>query len=225
MTAHRASTGPRTPGGKARAAQNARRHRLNVPVMAEAAFAPEVEALARDVCAILGGAKTQNAAYGPMPEAAPDAALLELARRVAAAQIDLARVGRARHDLVARALAEANPHSGAAIATTDGRSVAETPDDISGPQGAECFAAILGDLSCKLAIIDRYERRARSRRKLAVRDFDEACATRTLSCFLAKRTGKCRRISMAGVNAPNVLSDCSKANRAVLPRLVETQNS
>ena len=42
------------------------------------------------------------------------------------------------------------------------------------PQGAEKFAHILSDLAPKLVAIDRYERRALSRRKFAIRDFDAA---------------------------------------------------
>ncbi len=42
------------------------------------------------------------------------------------------------------------------------------------PQGAEKLAYILSDLASKLVAIDRYERRALSRRKFAIRDFDAA---------------------------------------------------
>ena len=45
----RPSTGPKTPASKARVARNARRHGLNLPVMADPPLALEVEALARDV--------------------------------------------------------------------------------------------------------------------------------------------------------------------------------
>ena len=42
------------------------------------------------------------------------------------------------------------------------------------PQGEEKFAYILSDLTPMLVAIDRYERRALSRRKFAIRDFDAA---------------------------------------------------
>ena len=42
------------------------------------------------------------------------------------------------------------------------------------PQGAEKLALILSDASAELARMDRYERRALSRRKFAIRDFDAA---------------------------------------------------
>jgi hypothetical protein len=75
----RASTGPRTAAGKARSAQNARRHGLRVPIALDFAFAPEVKALAQRL-----------AEEGAEPE------LYELACRAAEAQIDWVRVRRVR---------------------------------------------------------------------------------------------------------------------------------
>jgi hypothetical protein len=83
----KASTGPKTAAGKARAAQNAFRHGLNVPVLSDPLFAPEVEAMARKIC-------------GPDT----DAATLEWARRIAEAQIDLNRVRASRRRLLTRLL-------------------------------------------------------------------------------------------------------------------------
>jgi hypothetical protein len=77
--------------GKARVAQNARRQWLRVPVLSDPKLSAEVEALAREI-----------AGEKPSPE------LQELARRVAAAQIDVIRVRRARHDTIADALGD--PH-------------------------------------------------------------------------------------------------------------------
>ena len=71
----KSSTGPKTAAGKARAAQNAFRHGLNVPVLSDPLLAPEIEAMARRICG---------------PDA--DAETLEWARRIAEAQIDLNRV-------------------------------------------------------------------------------------------------------------------------------------
>jgi hypothetical protein len=171
----RASIGPRTPAGKARVARNARRHGLNLPVMADPALAPEVEALALDICGLGVDAQRQVSALHPAHPALHSplrAALdekLHLARRIAEAEIDLIRVRRARHDLVARALADPNYRSSARLAsriallrrTGDmlrlGVPVApELRDAIrSRPQGPRKFALILADLAGLLAVTDR----------------------------------------------------------------------
>jgi hypothetical protein len=43
-----------------------------------------------------------------------------------------------------------------------------------GPEGAEKFALILSNTSRKLTALDRYEKRALSRRKFAIRALDKA---------------------------------------------------
>ena len=116
----RASTGPRTVAGKVRAAQNARRHGLNLPARYDPSRAGEIDALARAIVGADAGAER-----------------LELASRIAAAQIDVERARRARLDLYPQALRER-------------------------------------DAIARLAAIDRYEGRALSLRKRAMRDFDDA---------------------------------------------------
>jgi len=83
----RASTGAKTVHGKARAAQNARRHGLSLSVLENPVLSEEAENLARKI-----------AREGATHE------ILNLARRVAEAQIDLIRIRQARHDLLSRDL-------------------------------------------------------------------------------------------------------------------------
>ena len=82
----RASTGPRTAAGKARATRNAQKHGLSVPIMADPSLAAEVKVLAQEIAG--EGANDQ---------------LQQIAARIAEAQIDLVRIRRARHELLSRA--------------------------------------------------------------------------------------------------------------------------
>jgi hypothetical protein len=81
----KSSTGPRTTAGKARAAQNAVRHGLNVPIWSDPALSPTVEAIARRIA----GRNTDEDA-------------LEAARRIAEAQVDLDRVRAYRRRMLIR---------------------------------------------------------------------------------------------------------------------------
>ena len=112
-----ASTGPKTAGGKSRAAQNARRHGLSLSVAVNPLFADQVTALAHKFVG-----------------RSCDSEVCELAYEAAAAQIDLARIRWARHDLLSRG------------------------DEVD-----------YEELAKQLIRIDRYERRALSRRKFAIR--------------------------------------------------------
>jgi hypothetical protein len=75
----------KTPAGKARAAQNAVRHGLNVPVLSDPSLAPEVEAIARRISGLYENGET-----------------LEWARRIAEAQVDLTSLRNSRRQLIGR---------------------------------------------------------------------------------------------------------------------------
>ena len=82
----RASTGPRTAAGKARAAQNARKHGLRVPALRDPEKTRDIAELARKLA-------------GPTA----DAQRFEAACRLVAAQIDLLDIREARLPFLARA--------------------------------------------------------------------------------------------------------------------------
>jgi hypothetical protein len=166
----RASTGPKTSRGRAASARNAVRHALSLPVHSDPALSEEVEALAREIAGPGANAEVQD-----------------LARRVAEAQIDLRRVRFARHQFLSRLLRD--PHYDSRANTR--KKVAllgfllrpNAPDMpmatltkflCATPKGPEKFATVLSQEAKRLLAMDRYERRALSRRKFAVRAFDEA---------------------------------------------------
>jgi hypothetical protein len=166
----RASTGPQTAQGRARAARNALRHGLSLPVCCDPALSEEVEALAREIAGTDANAKIQ-----------------ELARRVAEAQIDLRRVRYARHQLLSHALS--NPYYDsrknvrkklAVIGSFLRRKAPDMPLAVlvkyvtSTPRRPQKFAIILSQEAKRLLAMDRYERRALLRRKIAIQAFDEA---------------------------------------------------
>jgi len=171
----RASTGPKTPRGRTHAARNALRHALSLPVHSDPALSKEVEALAQK---IVGTDKNLEKK--------------ELARRIAEAHIDLGRIRYARHRFLSRALDDPNYESEArrrkkltmAIRYLDryvaGKLSQHAIESIESldlkPEGPYKFATILADKAGKLLALDRYERRARSRRKSAIRAFDAARA-------------------------------------------------
>jgi hypothetical protein len=120
-----ASTGPKTARGKMRAAQNAHRHGLSLPIVSIPALSQQAESLAQQIAGGLA-----------------DRALLEVARRVAEAQVDLVRIRKARHDLLVDKIHHAK----------------DVTDELH--------------LANRLLAIDRYEQRALSRRKFAIRELE-----------------------------------------------------
>ncbi len=171
----KSSTGPKTAAGKTRAAQNALRHGLNVSVLSDPGLAPEVEAMARKISRPYADGET-----------------LEQARRIAEAQVDLNRVRDGRRRLIKGFLADPNyqplpvlRHQLRLSKMKDRVDLGRVPYKIVEIEGMTCprpleveekLAAILGERVSQLAALDRYERRAWSRRKFAIRRFDVARA-------------------------------------------------
>ena len=148
--------------------KNAWRHGLSLSVLADPIFSAEAKNLAFKI-----------AGEGAHPE------IDGLAHRVAEAQIDLVRVRQARHDLLSRHLNDPKFRPYIKEVNTIRKIIAGLEDSIScnfsticrsypywEPQGDEDLAHILSDLVPKLAAMDRYERRALSRRKAAIRALD-----------------------------------------------------
>lgn len=161
------STGPKTDAGKRRSALNAIGHGLSVASLADPCWAAEVHALVSELV---------SAAAPPV--------LREYACHVAAAQIDIVRVSLARHDLVSTALADQDFETAwqrrkremimEHKSSLPPASYARVMSALRKPQGEEKIALVFLEFGKKLSRLDRYERRARSRRRKAMRLFDLA---------------------------------------------------
>lgn len=161
------STGPRTKRGKNRVAVNALRHGLSRPISLDPIYAPEIDRLA---CLISGEGASE--------------ARKALAHQVAETEFDIIRVRRARHMLLADARMEPYRLSG-----RDWQYIGKLLDHTEPMEDSfpEIYKIMVGHgaqktppkleealsiLSEKLRKLDRYERRALSSRKFAIREFD-----------------------------------------------------
>jgi hypothetical protein len=88
----RKSAGPRSGAGKKRASRNAYRHGLTLNITSTAVFAKQLDKLVREIAG-----DTE------------DAMLLERARAIAQAELDLARVRRVKVALIERSIRRPSP--------------------------------------------------------------------------------------------------------------------
>jgi hypothetical protein len=146
---------------------------LSVSVFADPSKSAEVEVLAQQIAG---------------PKASTQ--IMTLARRIAAAETDLRRVRLIRHESLSKLLGD--PY----LDTRDGFEKILKPNLTV----SEKRVQVITSLSEQLFALDRYERRALSRRKFAVREFDAACRP-SARC----RSSSISRSSSVAVSQPKIV--------------------
>jgi hypothetical protein len=163
----RKSTGPRSGAGRKRASRNAYRHGLTLSITSTAAYAKHLDKLVREIAG-----DTE------------DAIVLERARAIAQAELDLARVRRAKVALIERActFGEIEPPQVLSSVTQiirlvnafdRGRLIVPKSIDASATmplQEPDRSAEAIRRALPELRKLDRYERRAAARRDRAAFD-------------------------------------------------------
>ena len=139
----KSSTGPKSRAGKSRSSRNALRHGLNVSIWGDPSLGPEVE----EIGLRIAGNKASKAK-------------LDLARRIGAAQVDINRIRKIRLNLIAELVS--NFCLQRDIETLDSMEL----------ESARELASELSEKASAITRLDRYERRALSLRKSAIRQFD-----------------------------------------------------
>ncbi len=147
---------------------------MNLSIWSDPTLAPEAEAIARRIA----GGKASKAK-------------LELARRIGAAQVDINRIRTIRRDMISKLQSDpgfqpldcksklsasglgrfSKRYSDNHLTTTDVEEISMTFYSTQ-LKSMENFALVLGEKALEIARVDRYERRAVSRRKSAIRQFD-----------------------------------------------------
>jgi hypothetical protein len=178
----RNSTGPRSSAGKGRASRNAYRHGLSVGVSAP--LAPRLEMRVRKIAGN-----------------SDDALTLEAAREIALAELDLARVRRAKVAVIERARAvgpadrqrESVSHVDEALKVTmeAASATVSEPGDFSPTMPShdpDRSAQAIRRALPQLRRLDRYERRAVARRDRAVSQLGRVKHHATGGCRCAERS-------------------------------------
>ena len=165
----RKSTGPHSGAGKKRASRNAYRHGLTLSITSTAAYAKQLDRLVREIA---GNTRI------PIT--------LERAREIAQAELDLARVRRAKVALIERTRAfAAADRPQVSVSQVDeflkatverGSATVPAPTDSAPmvpPQDPDQSAEAVRRVLPELRKLDRYERRAAARRDRAVLDLSK----------------------------------------------------